>query len=138
MGVGVSTGANAGATLSVRVHLGVDPELDLEDAARLSRRLRAELHELDVESVQAAPGEDAPAGAKGTDLVTVGALIVALSASGGVFPSLIATLRDWLDRQSGRHRISVNINGDVIELERATAQQQRDLVDAFVRRHTVD
>lgn len=123
------------STVSVRVLLRADPELDAEDAARLSRRLRAELHELDVESVEAGPGGDAPAGAKGTEIVTVGALIVALSASGGVFPSLIATVKDWLERQTGRHRVSVTIDGDTIELDRATLQQQRALVDAYIRRH---
>ena len=55
-----------------------------------------------------------------------------------MFIGLIETLRDWLGRHSGRHRISVTIDGDTIELERATAGQQRELVDAYVRRHSVE
>ena len=115
-----------------------DPELDPEACERLIRQLRAELVELDVESVVPAMGGTAPDGAKGTDPVTLGAVIVALSASGGVFTGLIETLRDWLGRHAGRHRISVTIDGDTIELERATAGQQRELVDAYVRRHSVE
>ena len=115
-----------------------DPELDPEACERLIRQLRAELVELDVESVVPAMGGTAPDGAKGADPVTLGAVIVALSASGGVFTGLIETLRDWLGRHSGRHRISVTIDGDTIELERATAGQQRELVDAYVRRHSVE
>ena len=115
-----------------------DPELDPEACERLTRQLRSELAELDVESVVPAMGGTVPEGAKGTDPVTVGAVIVALSASGGVFTGLIETLRDWLGRHAGRHRISVTIDGDTIELERATAGQQRDLVDAYVRRHSVE
>ncbi|WP_051580330.1 effector-associated constant component EACC1 [Pseudonocardia acaciae] len=122
------------ATTTVRVVLHADPELGTEDGERLTRRLRAELDDLDVESVEMARVGDAPAGAKG-DPVTVGALLVALSVSGGVFPSVIATLRDWLERQSGRHRVSVTVDGDTIELDRATSEQQRALVGAFVRRH---
>jgi len=122
--------------MTVRVMLQCDPELDTEDADRLTRRLRAELDELDVESVDAVPGEDAPPGAKVADPVTVGALIVALSASGGVFPSLIATMRDWLGRQSRVRRVSVTIDGDTIELDWATPAEQRAVVDAYVRRHT--
>jgi hypothetical protein len=136
MGYPVSTEEGAGASISVRVLLRADPELDLEDSARLTRRLRAELDGLDVDSVEQVSDAAVPDGAKGTDAVTVGALIIALSASGGVFPSVIATVRDWLGRQSGRHRVSVTVEGDTIELDRATAEQQRDLVEAFVRRHT--
>jgi hypothetical protein len=70
------------------------------------------------------------------DPVTLGALIVAFSVSGGVFTTLIGTVRDWLDRQSGRHRISMTINGDTIELERASKTQQNELLDVYVRRHS--
>jgi uncharacterized caspase-like protein len=42
---------------------------------------------------------------------------------------LVGTLRDWLDRQSGRHRISVTIDGDTIELDRASAAQRQELLE---------
>ncbi|MGH3873574.1 MAG: hypothetical protein ACRDSR_19045 [Pseudonocardiaceae bacterium] len=58
-----------------------------------------------------------------------------MSASGGVFTTVLETMRDWLDRHSRRHRILVTIDGDTIELERATAGQQRELVDAYIRSH---
>jgi hypothetical protein len=61
---------------------------------------------------------------------------VAFSASGGVFTTLVGTVRDWLDRQSGRHRISMTIDGDTIELERASAAEREELLDAFVRRQS--
>jgi hypothetical protein len=112
-----------------------DPELGLEAGERLARQLRAELAELDVESVAPAAGGTAPDGAKGSDAVTMGAIVVALSASGGVFTALIETLRDWLGRQSRRHRISVTIDGDTIEMERASDGQQQALLDAYIRRH---
>ena len=113
-----------------------DPDLDPEVAERLVRGLRSELGELDVDAVSTAPGGAAPDGSKGADAVTIGALLVALSASGGVFTALIETLRGWLERQSGRHRISMTIDGDTIEMERASARQQQDLLDAYVRRHS--
>ncbi|MDQ3274559.1 MAG: hypothetical protein M3Q39_05885 [Actinomycetota bacterium] len=130
--------AGAGGIVNLLLVLEPDPELDPEASERLTYRLRAELAELDIESVRLAAGGIAPDGAKGTDPVTLGAVIVALSASDGVFTRLIETLRDWLGRHSGRHRISVTIDGDTIELERATAGQQGDLVDAYVRRHSVE
>jgi len=122
--------------LNVLLDIVPDPELDPEAVERLAYRLRAEIAELDVESVRPGPGGPAPEGAKGTDAVTLGAIVVALSASGGVFTALVETLRDWLGRSSARHRVSLTIDGDTIELERASAAERRDLVDAYIRRHT--
>jgi membrane-associated two-gene conflict system component 1 (EACC1) len=131
-------GTPADGFLRVRLVVRPDPELDPAAVERLTRQVRAEITQLDVESVALAPGEAAPAGAKGSDPVTLGALVVAMSASGGVFTALIDTLRDWLGRHSGRHRIAVTIDGDSIELDRATNAQQRQLVEAYLRRHVVE
>jgi hypothetical protein len=125
--------ANAMSLLLVVVP---DPELDGEASERLTRQLRAEIAKLDVESVGLATGGGVPDGAKAADPVTVGAIVVALSASGGVFHALVETLRDWLARHGRAHRISMTIDGDSIEVDRASAEQQRALVDAFVRRHS--
>jgi hypothetical protein len=118
----------------VLIVLEADDEIDAETYERLVHRLRAEIAHVDVESVTAARADAAPAYAKG-DPVTVGALIVALSASGGVFVALVDTVRDWLGRQHGRHRITLTVDGDTIELEGATSAQQRELVAAFLQRH---
>jgi hypothetical protein len=45
-------------------------------------------------------------------------------------------VRDWLNQQSRKHRIAITIDGDTIELGRATADEQRQLVEAFVRNHS--
>jgi hypothetical protein len=122
--------------MNVMLLVAPDPEQDPEAGERAARGLRAEIAELGgVEAVRAVPGGTAPEGAKGPDAVTAGALVVALAASGGVFTALVETLRDWLGRQSARHRISLTIDGDTIELDRASAAERRDLVDAYIRRH---
>jgi hypothetical protein len=115
------------------VRLEADGEADAEEFDRLARRLRAELGELDVDLLPV-PGE-LPPGAKAADPVTIGSLMVAFSAAGGVFPGLVDTLRDWLGRQGGKHKIKVTIDGDTVELERATSAERQQLIDAFVRRH---
>ncbi len=128
----------AGGLIGMRVELlpDVDADMDADLHDRLTRRLRRELSEAGVESIRTAPGGPAPEGAKSPDPVTVGALLVAFSASGGVFTSLVGVLQDWLDRQSARHRIVVTVDGDSLELERATAAERRELIGAFVRRHS--
>jgi hypothetical protein len=123
--------------LTMTLVLHADPDLDDEGMDQLARQLRNELIQLDVDSVTAANGTHSAAGAKG-DPVTLGALIVALSATGGVFTTLIGTLRDWLNNHSRGHRISVTIDGDTIEVERGSAEQQQALIEAFIRRHSED
>ena len=123
--------------MEVLIELPVDPEADEQQQERLARRLRAELADLDLDvAVGPAAAGSAPEGAKGADPVTLAAIVVAMSASGGVFTAVIETIKDWLARQSGRHRIRVTIDGDSIELAKVTREQRQDLVDAFVRRHT--
>ncbi len=140
MGMGQMTSssdhATATASVSAILVLQPDPDTDPEREERLVRRLRSEINELDIESIVPVTAGELPKGAKGVDPVTLGALLVAFSASGGVFTTLIGTVQNWLDRQTGRHRIAVTIDGDTIELERATAEQQRELLDAFVQRHS--
>jgi hypothetical protein len=131
-------GTGDDGVVEVVLVLEPDPEVDREVHERLTRQVRAEIAELDIESVSTLAAETAPAGAKGADPVTLGALVVALSASGGVLTALVETLRDWLGRHAGRHRISVTIGGDTIELDRATSAQQRQLVEAYLRRHRVE
>ncbi len=123
---------------TVRVHVTFEPgsETDPDRHERLTRQLRSELAGLDVESVETAAAGTAPAGAKG-DPVTIGALVVALSASNGVFTALIGAMRDWLNRGSGNGRIVVTIDGDTIEIERASAKQKAELMSAFMRRHSI-
>ena len=122
--------------MDVLLGLTPDGDADREEAERLATRLRAEIRGLDIDTLHALSDGAPPEGAKAVDPVTVGAVVLAVSAPGGVLATLVGTLRDWLGRQSGKHRVSVTINGDTVELERASADERRELIDAFVRRHS--
>jgi hypothetical protein len=121
--------------MDVLLGLTPDGDADPEEVEELAARLRAELRELDIEALRPLSDGAPPDGAKAVDPVTVGAVVLALSAPGGVLTSLVETLRDWLGRQSARNRISVTIDGDTLELEQASADERRELIDQFVRRH---
>jgi hypothetical protein len=121
--------------LTLRVALDLGPEADPETAERALRLLRDELRALDVDSVGAERAGPPPPGAKG-DAASATALLVALSASGGVAVTVLEAVRDWLRRRSGGGRVVVEYEGRRIELEAATAAQQRDLVTAFAAQVT--
>ncbi|MGZ4618030.1 MAG: effector-associated constant component EACC1 [Frankiaceae bacterium] len=112
-----------------------DPEIDQEEAERLGQQLRAELNTLDVESVATVNPRSVPAGAKG-DPSTWTSLLITFSAAGGVFPSMIGLVQEWLRWHAGSHRIAVTIDGDTVEMNHASAAERSDLLDAYVRRHT--
>ena len=121
--------------MDVRVTLIPDVEADDEDRERLGRQLRTELRELDDVEVSSVDGAPPPPGAKGVDAASLTELLLTLSASGGVFATVIATLKDWLGRRSGGHKVSITVDGDTIELDRATDAERAQLIDTFVRRH---
>jgi hypothetical protein len=120
--------------LELRLALEPEPGADAEEADRLSRQLRGELRELDVDDVRSVPGGAAPPGAKG-DAASVMEWLVTLSAGGGVFATVVATLKDWLGRRGEAHRIRLTIDDDTIELNAATDAERTQLIQAFVSRH---
>ncbi|MFC5006325.1 hypothetical protein ACFPIJ_51955 [Dactylosporangium cerinum] len=103
---------------------------DDEAVAALARRLRAELLDLDVEQVEALTEDTAPAGAKGLGSL-VGLLGVTLGSAG--LSSVLAIIRDWSTRNN--HAVELTIDGDTVKIERATPQQQEQLINAWVARH---
>ncbi|MGH8601987.1 MAG: effector-associated constant component EACC1 [Gammaproteobacteria bacterium] len=115
-----------------------EPDVDPDEVDRSARRLRAELKDLDVESVAPASSESAPPGAKGVDPSNLTALLITLSASGGVFTVLIETAWDWLTRHASARRVSVTIDGDTLVLDKASAQERSALIGAYLSRHGVN
>jgi hypothetical protein len=107
-------------------------EQDDELTDRMTRRLRAELLDLDVESADLQPAV-APPDSKAADPVTIGAIIVALGA--GSVPALIGLVRDWLTRQPHPVEVTVTLDGDTLSLKNPTTEQQQALVDSFLHRH---
>lgn len=135
-GFGVEPRSNSGLRDLILV-VESEAEADPDEVDRLLRQLLAELRNLEVESVVPVSTENAPPGAKGVDPFSLGALLITLSAVGGVFSVLIETARDWLTRHTAARRISVTIDGDTIVLEKGSAQERNALIDAYMRRHEV-
>jgi hypothetical protein len=115
-----------------------EPDVDSEEVDRSVRQLRAELENLDVESVIPVTSENAPPGAKGVDPFSLGALLITLTATGGVVTTLIEVARDWLARHAAARRIYVTIDGDTIVVEKASVQERGALIEAYLRRHELE
>jgi hypothetical protein len=112
-----------------------DLESTPDEVDRMSRQLRSQLKSLDVEAVDRIDQDEAPEGAKG-DPSSWMAMLVTLSTAGGVFTSLLGVVGNWLASHTGTHRISLTIDSDSIELDRASIEERRELIDAFIHRHS--
>lgn len=62
------------------------------------------------------------------------AIAVALIGAGGVVPTLVAVLRDWIQRRKSPGKIVVTLGEDSIEMERPTFDERAELLQAFLSR----
>jgi hypothetical protein len=110
------------------------PDTDLEELAELTRRLRAELLDLDVDAVESMTTGDAPAGAKGVELLALGGLVVRFALQHEVLTSIVNGVRSWLHRQSARS-VKLTLDGDSLEVTGMSSEEQDRLVELWVARH---
>jgi Effector Associated Constant Component 1 len=117
----------------VVVRLEAEPDADDAEQAELALRLRAELDELDVASIELAPGGDTPAGAKSGGAVEWGTLLVSM-VSTGALTALIRTINGWVGRQR-RGTVRIKIGDDELELTGASSEDEQRVIDAWLARH---
>jgi hypothetical protein len=123
------------AELSVELRAGSDT--DAEELAQITGRLRAELLDLDVDTVRQPVLGQAPEDAKGADLLAAGQLVVGLVATPEVLASIIGAVRSWLGRNRARS-VKLTLGGDTLEVSGVSSAEQERLIDLWVSRHAAD
>jgi hypothetical protein len=121
----------------VRVHVS-ERDADAERQSELARLLREELLLLDVEDVRPLTTGSAPPGARSLDAAAVGSLLVALGQSANGLRAVITTVSAWLSRGDVSRSVRLELDGDVLEISRASKADEARLVDLFVQRHTAE
>ena len=122
----------AGERLSLKVELGAGAGTGAEEQDELTRALREELLELDVEDVER-PAEAAPEGARAGEAIALGTLLVTLGQ--GALGIVSSAIGRWVARRGGRS-VTLELDGDRIELGGVSEEDQRRLIETFVARHT--
>ena len=128
--------ARAQVQLAAVVDAG--PDSDAEELAELAQRLRGQLLELDVAAVEPATGGEAPAGAKGVELLAIGGLVVQFAMKSEILKSVVDATAAWLGRQQGGRSVKLTLDGDTLEVTGVSSDEQRRLVDLWVARHADD
>ena len=127
----------AGAQAQLAAVVDAGPDSDAEELAELTRRLRGQLLELDVDAVEPATGGEAPAGSKGVELLAIGGLVIQFAMKSEVLKSVVDATTAWLGRQQGRS-VKLTLDGDTLEVTGVSSDEQRRLVDLWVARHADD
>jgi hypothetical protein len=123
--------------LTLALQLEGIPDSDARELDELTRRLRGELLELDVRSVDPLPAGAAPSGTRAADVVAIGGLLVTLAKSGDTLKLLVGFIQSWLHAQPARS-VELQIEGDTLKLSGVSSAEQARLIDLFVQRHLVD
>ncbi|MCP2269082.1 effector-associated constant component EACC1 [Actinokineospora diospyrosa] len=113
-------------SISVHVHGADEAEAD-----GLTRQLRAELLELDVDAVDFGADEAPPAHSKGVDPGVVTTLVVAVSSS-PVLVELARAVRDWITRATDRKLTITAEDGRTLEITGARAREDQRLIESFL------
>ncbi|MFI6403969.1 hypothetical protein [Streptomyces sp. NPDC050548] len=108
------------------------PDSDPVELDELTIQLRAALLELDVDRVEPVRVDETPEGSKPGDAVAVGVLAITLSPI--ALRGVLRLLETWMANRPVR-KVRVVFGDDNIELEQASAEDQRRLVDAFIVAH---
>ncbi|MEU4293833.1 hypothetical protein AB0E63_36915 [Kribbella sp. NPDC026596] len=118
-----------GHWVEVRVVPGAG--VDAKRCLKAVQQLRRELAEEGVPTQEVVAGR--PGGLSQDDGSL--AIAVALVGAGGVVPTLVAVLRDWIQRRKSPGKIVVTLGEDSIEMERPTFDERAELLEAFLSRH---
>jgi hypothetical protein len=119
--------------LTLRLDVGIDGDDDAAELEDQTIQLRSELLELNVDAVERPPGDPAPEGSRGPEVALMGALLVEVSR--GWVGRVMETIQGWVSRRRTR-TVKVSLDGDSIEVNNLSDEDQRRLLEAFLARHT--
>jgi hypothetical protein len=116
---------------AAQVEVGIDAgsDVDDEERARLSRRLRDELLALDVDKVDYAAAM-VPSGAKSGTAISLGTMIVTLSDS-AVLAAVVGVLRAWVRRGSDR-KVTIQLGKDKLEIKGTLGKREAEVITKWL------
>lgn len=113
-----------------------EEETDSERLDTLTRHLRVDLIDLDVDDVYPLTTDKFPRGARSGSATVIGGLLVSLGDAADGLAAVVSAVAQWLKRSDVPERtVRIELDGDVLELHQPTAADQEQLVQLFISRH---
>ena len=119
---------NLEVKVQIRGNICQDPEL----LDTYSRRLREDILDLDVDSVDYVGQDDAPEGSKGAGASAVGDMILSLAPLNNVIMSVIGAVQSFVNR-SHECNITMEIGDNKLIISDMSPKEQQKLVDAWIK-----
>ncbi|GAA2588876.1 hypothetical protein GCM10010435_79210 [Winogradskya consettensis] len=111
-----------------------ETDADLERIIELTGYLRDRIAENDDAVIGHPVTGGGPPGTRGTDLETIGAILVTVQASVSLVATVVDTVRDWLRTDTAsQRRVKIRVGDNELEVSAATTAEQGRLVAAFLR-----
>ena len=120
--------------LKLILQLETTEHADAQEVDELAQRLRLELLQADVLSVEPVVAGEAPPGTRAADVAALGALLVTLTHSPDVLKAVVGAIQGWLHSQPVR-TVELQIAGDSLKLSGVSSADQARLINLFVERH---
>lgn len=121
--------------IRLTLRIAADPGADAEELAGLAVDLRGLLLELDIESADRLTRGQAPPGTRSGEMFVAGALTVMLARSKELVTKLLESVQWWVSLGAGRS-VKIEIDGDRLEVNGLTLDDQHKLIQLFIDRHT--
>ncbi len=121
--------------IRLTLRIATDSDADVEELAVLAVDLRGLLLELDIESAERLTRGQAPPGTRSGEMFVAGALTVMLARSKELVTTFFESVQWWVSLGAGR-RVKIEIDGDSLEVNGLTKDDQHKLIQLFIDRHT--
>lgn len=119
---------------TVQVKLVVEAGEDSQERDEITTRLRRDLLQLNVDSVERLSEGEAPAGTRAVDIAAIGTLLVNIGQGVAALTPLVTAVRSWLAAR-GSGTVKMQIGADTIEVSGNLSDHQKTLVDAWIKAH---
>lgn len=117
----------------VKVHIRGDICQDLELLETYTRRLREDIFDLDVDSVDYVGQDDAPEGSKGAGVSAVGEMILSLAPLNNILISVIGAAQSFVNRNH-QCSITMEIGDNKLIISDMSPKEQQKLVDVWINK----
>jgi hypothetical protein len=124
----------AEGSTEIALHVDAGDDADAEEVSELTAKLRRQLLELDVASVDRPVEGEAPEGTRGIDVLALGTLIIQLAKSSGALKSVVTTVQRWLSGHQQR-TVKLEVDGDTLVVTGVSSGDQARLITSWIERH---
>lgn len=121
--------------MELKIDIDAGTDASDEDVEKLTRQLRAELLELDVDAIEFVSSDKTPPeGSKAIGPLLLGSLRVTLSHSSKILPKLIPVVQSWIALK-GQTKVHLKIGEDTLELANIPSKEMQSIIDMWLSRH---